>query len=241
MNSFARHLLALSLTLCCGAAGWIGTAGAQTTGALYDPQHPADSAYVRVIVVSATGSMDVQLDGKTRLHGLAAAATSDYMVVRAGKHTLQVLAAAKSAASEINLDVVAGRSLTVAFPILAADVKPWVFEDRANTNKLKAVLTVYNLAPSAGAIDLLTADGNTKVFSAVVPGTSASQAVNPITVELQASKTGDKISLAKTSLALALGQTYSLLLLPAEGNQSDKSDKFQLKSHINTLERYTGK
>ncbi len=228
----APFLFALSAT------GFTSHATAQTLGALYDPQPPADSAYVRVIVVNAEGSMDVQLDGKPRLQGLAAATASDYMVLKAGQHQLKVQGSGKSGSAEIPLEIVAGRSVTVALPSLGADSKPLFFADKANTNKLKAVLTVYHLAPKAGAIDTLTADGNTKVFSGVAPGTSASLAVNPITIELQASKAGEKTALAKAPLTMAQGLTYSLLVLP--GAPGD-GDKLVMKSSANALERYTGK
>jgi alginate O-acetyltransferase complex protein AlgF len=207
----------------------------QTTGALYDPQPPADSAYVRVIVANASGPIDIWLDGKLRLPNTAPTAPSDYMVVRAGKHKLSLHPAGKAQSFETQLDVIAGRSVTVAITGLSAHATPQTFEDKANTNKLKAVLTVYNLAPHAGSVDFLTADGATKVFSGVAPGTTASLAVNPITVELLATKTGDKTALARTSLILGQGQTYSVVLLPAN------ADKVLLKSGINTLERYSGK
>ena len=227
-----RHgLLMAAAALACA----FHPAHAQTNGALYDPQPPADSAYVRVIVVSADGPVDVQLDGKPRLHGLAGAAPSDYMVVKAGAHKLSLQLAGKPTAVDVNLEVVAGRSMTIALPALRADSKPQFFEDKANANKLKAVLTFYHLAPKAGPVDMLTADGSTKVFSAVAPGALASLSVNPIAVELQATRPGDKAGLAKASLTMAQGQTYSLLLLPGDG------DKLVLKAGINTLERYTGK
>lgn len=232
MEPLARRTAVVMLAALVGSPG---VALAQTTGALYDPQPPADSAYVRLIVASAPGPVDIWLDGKLRMANVAPALPSDYMVVRAGKHKLSLHPAGKALAFESSLEVVTGRSITVALPSLAADAKAHIFEDKANTNKLKAVLTVYNLAPLAGSIDFLTADGATKVFSAVAPGMSASLAVNPIAVELQASKTGDKAALAKTALTLGQGQTYSIVLLPGEG------DKPVLKSGINTLERYTGK
>jgi alginate O-acetyltransferase complex protein AlgF len=218
-----------------GLLAFHGLAMSQTTGALYDPQPPADSAYVRVIVASASGPVDIWLDGKLRLPNVAPAAPSDYMVVRAGKHKLSLHPSGKAQSFETQLEVIAGRSVTVAVAGLSADAKPQTFEDKANTNKLKAVLTVYNLAPQAGSVDFLTADGATKVFSGVAPGSAASLAVNPITVELMATKSGDKTALAKTSLTLGQGQTYSLVLLPAD------ADKVLLKSGINTLERYSGK
>lgn len=208
---------------------------AQTTGALYDPQPPADSGYVRVIVVNTDALVDIQLDGKNRTQGLAASMPSDYMAVKAGAHRLTLLTGGKLPPVDIPLEVVAGRSTTVALHNLRADTKPVFFDDKGNSNRLKAVMTLYHLANKVGPVDTLTADGATKVFSGVAPGTSASLSVNPIAVELQANKVGEKTALARATLALAQGQTYSLLLVPGDG------DKLLLKSSINAVERYTGK
>ncbi len=234
MKTLITQLLT-PLLLALSALGFIPQASAQTASALYDPQPPADSAYVRIIVVSADGPMDVQLDGKPRQQGLTAATVSDYMVLKAGPHQLRVRGSGKSGSAEIPLEIVVGRSVTVALPNLGTDSKPLFFADKVNSNKLKAVLTIYHLAPKAGVIDALTADGSTKVFTGIAPGTSASLAVNPISIELQATRTGEKTALAKAPLTMAQGLTYSLLLMPGDG------DKLVLKSSANALERYIGK
>ena len=208
---------------------------AQTQGVLYDPQPPADSAYLRVIVVAAAKPFEVQLDGKTRVQSLAAATPSDYMVVKAGKHQLALRGGTPDSTTEVPLDIVAGRTLTVALDALRPDSKPVLFQDRTNANKLKALLTVYHLASALGPVDMLTADGATRVFSGVAPGTSASLPVNPVTVELQAHKAGDVTPLARAGLTMTNGTTYSLWLLPGEGGKS------VLKPGVNALERYTGK
>ena len=54
-------------------------ASAQQAGTLYDPEPPADSAYVRFIVLGS-GAVDVLVDGKPRVTKLAAGTPSDYLV-----------------------------------------------------------------------------------------------------------------------------------------------------------------
>ena len=125
--------------------------------------------------------------------------------------------------------------MTVAFTTLLSDAVPIFFEDKANSNKLKSMLAVYNLDSKSGPLDLLTADGNTKVFVGVAHGTPASIQVNPISVELIAAKPGDKTPLARTSLAMTQGGTYSIFLLPIEGG------KLSALAAQNKTERYTGK
>jgi hypothetical protein len=213
-----------------------GLAGAQSAGRLYDPEPPADSVYLRLIVAARGGPFDIQVDGKTRIRKLAGGELSEYLVLAAGKHALAVQPAGggKPQASA-SIDAAAGRALTVAFPAARADAKPVVFEDKGNSNKLKALLAVYHLSPAAGALDVLTADGNTKVFSGLAYGKSSSLQVNPIAVDLIAATSGDKAALGRGSLAMTQGGTYSVLLLPDEGG------KLRIQAVQNATERYLGK
>lgn len=218
------------------------TASAQSTGLLYDPEPPADSAYVRVIHL-ASDALDVQVDGKVRVGKLGSGEASDYMVLPAGKHAIALHKPGQGAALySMPLNVVAGRAMTIAIPAVQVDAKPVMFEDKTNSNKLKAILSVYHLdmagagkaGAKTGALDILTADGSTKVFSALAPGTSAGLAVNPLTIELIAANSGDKQALARTQVAMAQGGSYSILLLPAGG-------KLAMRTSSNKIERFSGK
>lgn len=212
------------------------TAHAQATGLLYDPQPPADSAYVRIIHAASTGNIDLRVDDRPRLRGLAAGSASDYMVLPAGKHTLSLHAAGQAAPLlSTPLDVNPGRAISVAFTTLKHDTKPIIVEDRANSNKLKAVIGAYHLAPEAGTLDILTADGSTKVFPALAPNTSTYLTVNPISVALMAAASGEKEGKAKTSISMEPGATYSVLLLQGE------KGKLVARALQNKVERYTGK
>lgn len=217
-------------------AGLFFTAQAQQAGLLYDPEPPADSAYVRVIVTSHEGALDVYVDGRLRIRKLASGEASEFMVLPAGPHTLALHPAGKpNVQLSSPLEVIKGRALTVAFTHLKPNSAPVVFEDKTNSNKLKAVLAVYHLDAKAGPLDILTADGKTKVFTGLSYGTPASIQVNPITVALQAVKADDQSARARASVAMTQGGTYSVFLLPAEGGKT--------KAHValNKIERYTGK
>lgn len=225
-----RFLMA-ALLLCLNL-----TASAQSTGVLYDPEPPADSAYVRVIITSREASVDVMVDGHPRIRKLGGAEASDYMVLAAGKHSIALHPAGKATAYlSTTIDVVRGRAMTLAFTALQANTVPVIFEDKANSNKLKALLVVYHLDAKAGSLDLLTADGNTKVFSSLAFGASSTIQVNPIAIELVTVKTGDKTPKARTSLTMTQGATYSVLLLPGEGGA------LLARTTQNKIERYTGK
>lgn len=222
-----RALSALLLSCLCLSAA------ANPDGLLYDPEPPPDSAYVRVLLVKGTGAVDVLVDGKARLRKLPAGTASDYMVLGAGKHTITLQPLAKGApAFSGALEVIRGRAFTLAFGVAAA---PVVFEDKANANKLKAVLAVYHLGGGADKLDVLTADGATKVFTDLAPGASAALSVNPITIGLVAAKAGAKAAQAKASVAMSRGGTYSLLLLPGPNGT------LLARAAQNNIERYTGK
>lgn len=229
-RKFFHATCALLLTGLCSLAQ------AQQAGLLYDPEPPLDSAYVRIIVASREGPVDVVVDGRPRIQKLASGEASEFMVLSAGPHSIALHPVGKPTAYlTTQLDVTKGRALTVAFPALKANTAPILIEDKTNSNKLKALLAVYHLAPKMGSVDILTADGNTKVLAGIALGTSASIQVNPIEVELMAAKTGEKSSLVKTSLKMTQGGTYSVFLMAGENG------KMTAKVGLNKIERYTGK
>lgn len=207
---------------------------AQSTGRLYDPMPPDDSAYVRVVQAKAGAPVTVLVDGKVKLKQLAALTASDYWVLPAGKHTIQLQSGGKPGAT-ISLDAARRGAYTIAFPSPASGTRAYTFQDKTGTNKLKAMLAVYHLAPGAGAIDIATADGKTKVFSGLKAGAPAIIEVNPIQVKLMAARSGGKAPLANASLSMVQGNAYSVFLFPS-GAQGIKATTAQ-----NQRERYTGK
>jgi alginate O-acetyltransferase complex protein AlgF len=225
-------------TVLVGAALYAGV-NAQPAGQLYDPEPPADSAYVRILIVNTDTPLDVLIDGRPRSQKLAAGEAGDYMVLPAGKHLISLQPVGKNTAvTSYSLDVVKGKALTVAFTSLKAGVAPSIFEDKANTNKLKSLVAAYHLDSKAGALDVLTADGNTKVFTNLAFGGSNSIQVNPISVELIASKSGETSSQTlppKTMLSMTQGATYSVFLMP------NSQGKLIARTTQNKTERYTGK
>lgn len=207
---------------------------AQATGLLYDPQPPADSAYVRVIHSVAGQSVDVVVDGKTRLRNVSSGVASDYLVLPAGNHTMVLQPAGRDKPLlSTPIEVNAGRASSLVYTSFKADFKPLTFQDKANANKAKAVICAYNLIQESGPVDISTADGTTKVFSGLLPNTSACLSVNPINVDLASSLPGSTPK--KASLSMSHGGTYSLILHAGSKNQP------LLQTQLNQVERYTGK
>lgn len=211
-------------------------AQAQPAGMLYDPEPPADSGYVRLIFTGREGPVDIAVDGRTRVRNLASNKFSDYLVLGAGKRMLSVHPAGKPAARvQTDIEVAAGRAITLAITTLGQDKKPIVFEDKLNANKLKAQLAIYHLGGQAGALDILTADGKSQVSSGLTFGLATYIQVNPISVELVAAQAGDKVPQARTSLVMAQGGAYSILIISGEAGQ------LVLQTLQNKTERYAGK
>ena len=224
----ALHATALALAALLLPA----LASAQSTGRLYDPMPPDDSAYLRIVQVGAGKPVDVLVDGKVRVRQLASRSPSAYLVIPAGKHAIQLQG---GGAKGPKVDLVAeGKSAyTIAFPSAAAGAKGLVFTDRTSTNRLKAMLAVYHLAPAAGAVNVTTADGKTKVFGDLKPGTPAILEVNPIKVNLAV--TSSAKTKAASSLDMKQGSAYSIFLFPSNGTGMSPL------TIENQRERYTGK
>ena len=207
-------------------------ASAQSTGRLYDPMPPEDSAYVRVVQAGPGSPVAVSVDGKVKVKQLAARTPSEYWVLPAGKHVIQLQSAGK-AGPRVTLDAAEQGAYTIAFPSAAANARAYTFQDRTGTNKLKAMMAVYHLAPGAGTIDVTTADGKTKVFTGLKAGTPAILEVNPIQVKLVASR--GATPLANAALNMRQGNAYSVFLFPS-GAQGISAATVQ-----NERERYIGK
>lgn len=210
-------------------------AAAQPAGTLYDPEPPSDSAYVRVLNGAKDAPLlDVVVDGKKRGTQIGFGQVNDYMVLAAGKHTIAIHQAGKeSALVSYVLDVVKGKALTLTFPSRKPGTAPIIFEDKSSTNKLKAMLSVYHVDSNFGPMDVLTGDGNTKVFSGIAYGTSMAVPVNPITIELISAKAGEKLAKAKAQLEMVQGASYSVFFL-ADGAGKSTSRTVQNKTEVYT-------
>ncbi len=220
-----------SLLLCTALS-----AAAQPAGTLYDPEPPADSAYVRVLTAGQDERIDVIVDGQARVKNLKSGIASDYMVLEAGKHTLTIRLAGKAPDHiTTSVDVVRGNAMTVGFASLKAGTTPIFFPDKANSNKLKALLTVYHLDPNVGALNISSADGKTRVFSDITFGKSASIQVNPISIDLIATAASDGDIKGSPVLKMTQGGNYSVFLLAQDVRkmtahvQENKTEKYAKK------------
>lgn len=206
-------------------------------GGLYDPEPPPDSAYLRIVVVGTKAALDVSVDGKKRGIQIQDGVVSDYLILPHGQRTITLASVGGGAsANSFSLEVPKGKAITLAYDGFKTDTKPRVFEDKSNTNKLKSQLSAYNLDPKAGALDVTTADGATRVFTNLSFGASNSIQVNPISVDLTAMKSGEAAKLLATpaSLSMTQGASYSVFFVP-DGKGGTSARTIQ-----NKTERYSG-
>jgi alginate O-acetyltransferase complex protein AlgF len=189
-------LTPLAFTAVAGIA-ITGLVGAVAQG-LYDPEPPANSAFVRVIN-AGSGELKPGIDAVSygAVGGFNASA---YRVIPQGAHKL----AAGAASKEVN--VLAKRFYSVI--VNGSDVQ--VLEDPSNPGQTKAGLAIYNLS-KIGSVALKTDDGKTTVVDGVAPGTVKSQAVNAIKVGLAAFNGSSKIA-AFPAVQLERGSTYSTIV-----------------------------
>lgn len=199
----------------------------QTT--LYDPQPPANSAYIRVIV--GDQDVEVSLGKRSRLEKVPAGTPSAYLVVPAGTHDVTVKAKGKSVTVPVKAE--SSRSITVLVSSLTGTAKPVMIEDKINSNRLKAMIALYNLTPST-SVDTWTADGNTAIFQGVRPEGTASLVVNPIKLSYMVSSAGTKTALANHEFSMTAGNAYSIVVTGA-------GSVFTTQSFQNMVERYQGK
>jgi alginate O-acetyltransferase complex protein AlgF len=187
MNKFA--LIALTVTASLATV---------TAQGLYDPEPPANSAFVRVIN-AGTGEVKAGIDA-VAYGAVSGQNASAYRVIPQGAHKLAAGAANKE------VSVLAKRFYSVI--VNGSDVT--VLEDPANPGQTKAGLAIYNLS-KISSVALKTDDGKTTVVDGVAPGTVKSQAVNAIKVGLAAFNGSSKIA-SFPAVQLERGSTYSTIV-----------------------------
>lgn len=170
---------------------------------LYDPAPPANSAYVRAFNLDASSTeLTVEKKNYGKLNTLSASA---YLIVPEGKQNALVNKASQS------LSFSAGKYYT----LLLQGGKVQVMEDESNTNRAKALITLYNLTDSKN-VGLKTADGKATVFKDVEIGKSKSQAVNGIKVALSVVNGNDTLQTFKET-QLERGAAYSVFVTGSKG------------------------
>ena len=196
--------------------GAVGTAQAQE--ALYGPQPPKGSAYVRIAsALDAKADIRPSFRAPLALGASGADRISAYDVVEAvaGKQlSLSVTVAGKTVTGTAEADP--DGFLTILLLPDAAGAKIVGVSDVAEFNQTKARLEFYNAIPGCDGGVLALDPGGQAVFKDVDPGSQKTRAVNPTTANVKAS-CGDKTAEPVALSGLEQGGMNSVFLVQAGG------------------------
>ena len=172
---------------------------------LYAPEPPADHAYVRVFNGSPTTPLDIVFRPGTKTVTVSPNTASPYFSIPSTQTSLSTAFGARSKNSLL-LQLKSSQFYT---GIIQENHDGKLIEDKKNSNKLKSMLTLYNLDNTEAAIDLRTADGKVKIFSNIKNKDSASLAVNPVTIDLGVFIPNQNTPVAQTSASMEPDKSYS--------------------------------
>ncbi len=171
--------------------------------ALYGPEAPPGSAFVRMFNATPTSLANASIGGEP-VETLDQFEASDYVFVPAGTHRISTGSEAHSESLE------ADRYYTVT--VDAGGLK--VHSLRPPEDGLKALVVFYNLTADE-ALQLKTEDGATPIAEAGA-GAFATREVNPLRITLGVFS-GDRKLATTEPVNLARGRAFSLFVTPGRG------------------------
>lgn len=195
-HTWARLACALSL----GVAAFAAQAD---EGALYGPQAPKGSAFVRAYN-AGNSELDVSV-GSTSLNDVAPLGSSDFKFLPPGSYTAQV----GQQSLPVKLDPDSYYTL-----VSQPGGKPQLVAEPPFKNKQKALVRVQNL--SGSKLTLKTADGKTDVVKDVGPQSHGDREINPVKVNLALFDGSKKVSDLKP-VTLARGEVVCLYVTGSGG------------------------
>ncbi|MFA5938530.1 MAG: alginate O-acetyltransferase AlgF [Sinimarinibacterium sp.] len=184
--------LVAGLLLCANAAA--------DDAALYGPEAPPGSAFIRVLNATDTPELDVQVGGAL-FEDVRSWTVSAFDFVPAGSTPL----AAGDTRSTLNLT--SDRFYTA----VVAPGGVQLFTNERYRNRLKALLILYNLT-DADDLSARTADGQTAVVDAISRNNFGVREVNPARTHL-ALYAGDRRATDTPMLTLSRGKALSVFVV----------------------------
>jgi hypothetical protein len=182
----------------------------------------ADDACVQIIHASPDApAVDVYLDGKQALTGLAFHETSGWVAVPAGTHTVEVTAAGaalETAVIDADITLEPGAAYEVAATGLLADITPQIYQTDlsklGSEDEPTARVRVIHTSPDAPAVDIAVKDGDVLVANLSFPGASDYLEVPAGTYDLEVRIAGTTdVALELPGVALDGGIVYSVFAI----------------------------
>lgn len=197
IRSLGRRALA-------GAAGLLllSTNATADDAALYGPEAPPGSAFIRVLNATDTPELDAQV-GSAQFESVRSWTVSAFDFVPAGATTLS------AGSAHSNLQLASDRFYTAV--IAPGGVQ--LFENERYRNRLKALLVLYNLT-DAEKLGLRTPDGKTAIVESAARNNFSTREVNPARTRL-ALYAGDQRSADTPLLTLNRGKALSVFVVGA--------------------------
>jgi hypothetical protein len=217
-RSLRRRLASAAAALALLAAS-AGPGLAQGQAAVYDPQPPPDSAYVRFV---NTLGEDLQLrpaflpaqrlgtkpEERVTPYGVAQRVTGGReMVLEASAGSRTGRAALKFEPGSFNTILVQAQGNTLV-------MKPVV--DQADFNRARSRLSFYNATPDCPTASALLAPSGPAVLEGVAPGTAKARSVNPVTADIRVD-CGTQSAPTFKLAGLEAGGMYSIWLMRPDG------------------------
>lgn len=211
-GSAAMVLVVAGNVAAAGPAKLTAVVAADDTGA-----PAAGKAWIRVLHGSPDApAVDVYVDGAKAITDLAFGKITDYTPVAAGDHAIKVCATGSTTVCPIDvpkLTVADGKKYTIAATDVLAKITAQLIEDAPAAGSAKAQVRVVHFSSDTPAVDVLTADGMTKLvtnlaYPKATDYLSLDAATYPVKVCANADNT--VCPLGPLSLTVAAGKAYSV-------------------------------
>lgn len=197
----------VSVSIVAPASADEGDNEANADEGLYDPVAPEGSAFVRFFNAIEGESVKPEANGKAYA-ALGFGESSSYVVVPQGDAQFVFGGAAGTE------QIVSGEFYTV---VRRGSGQLLVLKDEPNTNKAKALLTLYNFSGHEG-LTLKTEDGKIAIIESVALDSESARKINPVSLGFSLYE-GDKSLLTLEGQPLERGMAYGLFALSKESGE----------------------
>lgn len=201
------------------ALGTLSPLVAQAQEALYGPQPPKGSAYVRVVnLLDAPAKVTPDFRQPLNLGKSASDRVSSYEVVeKVDGRALKISVAAGGKTADAVVKADADGFLTIVIYPTAAGVKVAGVADLSEFNQNRSRLSFYNGVPGCDDAQVTLDPGGQAIFADVPTGETKARAVNPVSAMVRGA-CGGKPTEAVSLSGLEPGGMKSLFLLVDGGH-----------------------
>jgi alginate O-acetyltransferase complex protein AlgF len=193
------RFLAVALTVVLVGAALLAARAARADEALYGPAAPPGSTFIRVFNGTSLSILDARV-GPEEFNEISPFDASEFTFLPPGSYEL----VAGDVRHKLTLE--ADRFYTAA----VVNGKVQVLENGRYTNRMKALVMVYNLSGD-GELSLKTADGRTPVVENVKPNAIGQREVNAVRAQFALYKGAQRL-VPLREVSLERGRAFSLFV-----------------------------